>query len=75
MKLLITHPELVPALVDALNEADCVATRVARDTVEVVVPWLLHGGNRAHASTELMFFVKAWASDHPAFRATLLDAC
>lgn len=74
MKLLITHPELVPALVDALNEADCVATRIARDTVEVAVPWLLHGGNRAHAATELLFFVKAWASDHPAFRATLLDA-
>jgi hypothetical protein len=74
MKLLISHPELAPALASALSEADCVARRIGRDTLEVLVPWQLDGGNRAQAATELLFFVKAWASNHPAFRATLLEA-
>jgi hypothetical protein len=72
MKLLITHPELAPALVSALTEADCIATRIASDTVEVLVPWRLDGSDRAQAATELLFFVRAWASKHPAFRATLV---
>ena len=74
MKLVITHPELAPALASALTEAHCVATCIERDTLEVHVPWHLDGGNRAQAATELLFFVKAWASNHPAFRATLIDA-
>jgi hypothetical protein len=72
MKLLITHPELAPALVSALTEADCIATRIASDTVEVLVPWRLDGSNHAQAATELLFFVRAWASKHRAFRATLV---
>lgn len=74
MKLLISHPELAPELVCALNETDCVAARTSRDTLEVFVPWLLDSVNATQAATELLFFVRAWASDHPAFRATLLDA-
>lgn len=74
MKLVISHPELAPGLVSALSEADCVATRVDRDTIEVRVPWRLDGTNKTQAVTELLFFVRAWASNHPAFRATLLDA-
>jgi hypothetical protein len=73
MKLLISHPDLAPELVYALNETDCLAARTARDTVEVFVLWLVDGGNPAHAATELLFFVKAWAAEHPEFRATLLD--
>ena len=74
MKLLITHPELAPGLISALTEAHCVATNIESDTIEVLVPWRVDGSNMAQAATELLFFVKAWASDHPAFRATLLDA-
>ena len=74
MKLLISHPELAPELVRALNETDCLAARTALDTVEVFAPWLLEGGDPTHAATELLFFVRAWASRHPDFRATLLDA-
>ena len=73
MKLLISHPELASELVCALNETDCLAARTARDTVEVFVPWLLDVGDSAHAAMELLFFVRAWASDHPDFRAALLD--
>ena len=74
MKLRISHPELAPELVRALNDTDCLAARTAIDTVEVFAPWLLEGGEPAHAGAELLFFVKAWASRHPQFRATLLDA-
>ena len=74
MKLRISHPELAPELVQALNETDCLAARTAIDTVEVFAPWLLEGGDQKHAGAELLFFVKAWASRHPRFRATLLDA-
>lgn len=72
MKLLITHPELAPALVSALTEADCIAKRIASDTIEVLVPWRLDGSNSAQAGAELLFFVRAWASKHPAFQATLV---
>ena len=72
MKLLISHPDLASELVRALNETDCLAARTSPDTVEVFVPWLVEGGNATHAATELLFFVRAWASDYPRFRATLL---
>jgi hypothetical protein len=73
MKLLISHPELAPALASALSEADCVATHIESDTLEVLVPWPLDSGSSGQAAMELLFFVKAWASKHPAFRATLID--
>ena len=73
MKLLISHPDLVPELVCALNETDCLAARTAPDTVEVFVPWLSEGGSTAAAAAELLFFVRAWASGRPGFRATLLE--
>ena len=73
MKLLLSHPELAPELVYALNETDCLAARTALDTVEVFAPWLLEGGDTRQAADELLFFVRAWASRHPDFRATLLD--
>ena len=41
--------------------------------MQVFVPWLLDGGDTSHTAAELLFFVKAWASPHPEFRATLLD--
>ena len=73
MKLVLSHPELAPDLVFALNETDCLAARTALDTVEVFVPWLPDGGDSAHAAAELLFFVKAWALNHPELRATLLN--
>ena len=73
MKLLLSHPELATDLVDALNETDCLAARTALDTVEVFVPWLVEGGNSTQAATELLFFIKAWASRHPELRATLVE--
>ena len=74
MKLRISHPQLAPELVQALNDTDCLAARTAIDIVEVFAPWLPDGGEPAHADTELLFFVKAWASRHPQFKATLVDA-
>jgi hypothetical protein len=72
MKLRISHPELATELVSALNEADCLAARTDRDTVEVCMPWLSDTGDTAQAAMELLFFVRAWASGRQDFRATLL---
>ena len=71
MKLRISHPELAPELVGALNGTDCLAARTALDTIEVFAPWLLDGGDTEEAATEVLFFVRAWASRHPNFRATV----
>ena len=73
MKLLISHPDLAPDLVYALNETDCLAARTGPNTVQVFAPWLVEGGDPVQASAELLFFVKAWAACHPEFRAKLLD--
>jgi hypothetical protein len=72
MRLLISHPELAPELVRALNETDCLAAQTAHDTVDVFAPWLSHAGDSAHAAIELLFFVRAWAAGRPYFQATLL---
>jgi hypothetical protein len=72
MRLLVSHPELASELVLALNQTDCLAARTERDTVEVFMPWLLDSGDTAHAAMELLFFIRAWASDRPDFQATLL---
>jgi hypothetical protein len=74
MRLLVTHPELALGLVEALNETDCLAARTGSHTLEVFAPWLLEGGEPAHAATEVLFFVRAWASGYAGFRATLLRA-
>ena len=71
MKLLISHPELAPGLVSALNETECRAARAGCDAIEVSVPWLRDGGDDAHAAMELLFFVRAWASDYPDFQTVL----
>jgi hypothetical protein len=73
MKLLISHPELAADLVNALNETDCLAARTTQRGGRVGGGGLLDGGDTAHAAAELLFFVKAWASRHPEFRAMLLD--
>jgi hypothetical protein len=72
MRLLISHPELATELVSALNEADCLAARTDRDTVEVFMPWLSDTEDAAQATMELMFFIRAWASERQDFQATLL---
>ena len=73
MMIRISHPDLAPDLVDALNETDCLATRVAPDTVEVLVPWLADDVDLGYAAAELRFFVRAWGAAHPELRATVLE--
>jgi hypothetical protein len=72
MMIRISHPDLAPDLVDALNETDCLAARIAPDTVEVFVPWLADGADPRYAAAELRFFVRAWGAAHPELRATVL---
>jgi predicted signal transduction protein with EAL and GGDEF domain len=73
MKIRVSHPDLAPDLVDALNQTDCLAARVGSDVVEVIVPWLTDGADLSQAATELSFFVRAWGAAHPQLRATVLD--
>jgi hypothetical protein len=62
MKIRVSDSGLAPALVSALNETDCAAALTAADTIDVFLPWpeSEHGEAGAHASAELVFFVRAW---------------
>jgi hypothetical protein len=73
MKIRVSHPDLAPDLVAALNETDCLAARIALDMVEVFVPWLTDDCDPRQAVAELRFFVRAWGAAHPELRATVLD--
>src|SRR5262245_40885650 len=60
VKIRLSHPDVAQDLVEALNRTDCLAARVAADTVEVLVPWLGNAADARQAATELRFFVRAW---------------
>ena len=71
IRLVVSQPDLAPELVSALNEADCVAARTGFDTIEVSMLWLPETGGVAQPAVELLFFIRAWASERPGFEATL----
>jgi hypothetical protein len=73
VKIQLSDPDLAADLVDALNATDCRATRIAADTVEVLVPWLGNGADAQQAATELRFFVRVWGTAHPGVRAIVLE--
>jgi hypothetical protein len=72
VKIRISHPHLADQLVESLNATDCLAALTGADAVDVFVPWLEEGDDPAHASQELLFFVKAWGLRYPDFEAQLL---
>jgi hypothetical protein len=70
MKIHVSDARLAPALVRALNETDCAAALTAAHTVDVFMPWLgSEHGDVAHASAELVFFVRAWELRSGGFEA------
>ena len=70
MKIRVSDAGLAPALVRALNETDCAAALTAAHTVDVFMPWLgSEHGDVAHASAELLFFVRAWGLRSGGFEA------
>ena len=73
VKIRLSHPDVAQDLVEALNRTDCLAARVATDTVEVLVPWLGNAADARQAATELRFFVRAWGIAHPGVRAIVLE--
>jgi hypothetical protein len=73
VKIQLSHPDVASDLVDALNATDCLAARIAADTVEVLVPWLSDGADARQAATELRFFVRAWGIAHPGVRAVVSE--
>ena len=73
MVIRVSDSGLAPSLVSALNATDCAAALTAADTIDVFVPWLdsEHGEAEAHASAELLFFVRAWGHRLGGFEAEL----
>ncbi len=73
MTIRFSDPRIADDLLEALGAADCIAERVADDTVEVEIPWVERADDRRQAEVELVFFVRAWEAQHPGL-ATLVCA-
>jgi hypothetical protein len=71
MRIRVSDSGLAPALVSALNRTDCAAALTAAGTIDVFLPWLEseHGDVDAHATAELVFFVRAWGLEPGGFEA------
>jgi hypothetical protein len=57
-------------LTRALSDAECVVVRRGKTTVDVIEASADDGLDAHQARLELLFFVKAWAADHPGVAAT-----
>lgn len=72
MRIKLSHPDAVQALVGALNTTECFAAPVGGDTVEVIVPWVEDIADARQAYLELLFFVRAWCARTPGVEATVV---
>jgi hypothetical protein len=67
LRLRISEPVLLPALVESFLQHGCVAQRVAADSLVVVH---VHAADPDEAAQELTFFLRAWQRRHPHVRIT-----
>ena len=67
----LTTSAAAALLMRALAEANCEVVRCDRKTVAVVKASPDDVVDRDQAKLELLFFVRAWAADHPGVAATL----
>ena len=74
MKIRLSNPGCVDELRAALEALECVAARVADDTVRVEIPWARTDRDLHQARLELTFFVRAWQAQHAGLTAALVDA-
>jgi hypothetical protein len=65
MRLSVSDPELIPALVESLRANDCVAEPMGSDQVAVLFPWLRGPHDARQALLELRFFARAWEALNP----------
>jgi hypothetical protein len=59
---IISHPDGLDELTDALEAAECLPVRVAEDSLSVLH---LSAIDEREAGIELSFFIKAWQVAHP----------
>ena len=65
MRLTVSDPSAIPALVAALHAAECVAEVVGDAAVDVLFPWLAGNTDARQALVELAFFARTWEALHP----------
>ena len=73
MRLKVTDPAAIPALVDALRAGDCVVEPVD-DGVDVLFPWIAGASDARQALVELVFFARTWEALHPGVQIRLESA-
>jgi hypothetical protein len=68
VRLIVSDPTAIPALVGALRDGDCLADQEGADSVAVAFPWLRHAHDARQARMELAFFARAWEAANPGLR-------
>ena len=73
MRLTISDPTAVPALVTALQEGECLAEAAGDRAVEVLFPWIQTARDAQQAVLELAFFLRTWEALHPGLQISLVS--
>jgi hypothetical protein len=68
MRVRISDPSFLGALIEDLLRGGCVPSRVDSETIDVIHPDAV---DATEAQTELRFFLGAWQTRHPGVVVTL----
>jgi hypothetical protein len=71
MRLTVSDPNAVPALVEALQAGECLAEPAGDGVVEVLFPWIAGARDAQQALLELLFFARTWEALHPGLQISL----
>ena len=71
MRLTVSDPSVVPALVAALQASECLAEPAGDGVVEVLFPWIAGARDAQQALLELLFFTRTWEALHPGLTISL----
>jgi hypothetical protein len=74
MRLTVSDPAAIPALVAALRAGECLAEKAAENAVDVLFPWLAGTSDARQALVELAFFTRTWEAMHPGVQIRLESA-
>lgn len=73
MRLTVSDPSVVPALVEALRAGECLAEPAGDGAVEVLFPWISGARDAQQALLELVFFTRTWEAMHPGVQISLVS--
>ena len=65
MRLSVSDPASIPALVAALRAAECEAEPSEPAGVDVLLPWVRGAADARQAVVELAFVARTWEALHP----------